>query len=74
MHLTLQTFSVILDVVMARKEVKSGDSGEKKNESRGKFSDSGIASLIEFYGNVAYISTFSFAAAKEIREATEKLF
>lgn len=55
---------------------------EKKDEilkgetvrGRGKSSDSGRAGLIEFYGNAAYISTFSFAAAKEIRKAAEKLF
>lgn len=46
---------------------------ERKRE-KGKSSDSGRAGLIEFYGNAAYISTFSFAAAKEIRKAAEKLF
>lgn len=56
--------------------------GEKKGRvlkgetvrRRGKSSDSGRAGLIEFYGNAAYISTFSFAVAKEIRKAVEKLF
>lgn len=47
---------------------------KRKGDGRGKALDSGRAGLIEFYGNVAYISTFSFAAAKEIREAAEKLF
>lgn len=62
--------------------MKSGDSvekkgirGERRKGETGKSLDSGRASLIEFYGNAAYISTFSFAAAaKEIREAAEKLF
>lgn len=49
--------------------------GREEREKTGKSLDSGRASLIEFYGNAAYISTFSFAAAaKEIREAAEKLF
>lgn len=73
-------------IVVAQIRMKSGDSAEKKDKRKGagggegrtgKSLDSGRASLIEFYGNAAYISTFSFAAAaaaKEIREAAEKLF
>lgn len=38
---------------------RKGDSGRK-----GKSSDSGRAGLIEFYGNAAYISTFSFCGGK----------
>lgn len=53
--------------------IKSGDTVRKKRK-KGKSLDSGRTGLIEFYGNAAYISTFSFAAAKEIREAAEKLF
>lgn len=79
MHLTLQTFSVIWDVIVAqmgkRGEIwRQWGKRERERGGGGESSDSGIASLIEFYGNVAYISTFSFAAAKEIREAAEKLF
>lgn len=55
----------------AKKKKKKKRAREKR---RRESSDSGRAGLIEFYGNAAYISTFSLVAAKEIREAAEKLF
>lgn len=63
-----------LETAGRAKKKKKKKKKRAREKRRRESEDSGRAGLIEFYGNAAYISTFSLVAAKEIREAAEKLF